>query len=175
VARPLAPALKLLVAKRIRLFYWLGVIAIILVVFAGITTKTATTAGEAAASEDAAKAATDALAGIPLFWIGTFIFAVLLWRAVCEVCAVQAALCDAPPSATTSAGPAPDELYEDELPGTWDGGSGASVQCPRCGKVVASSELRSCDHCGVQGCSSCIRLMGLVRKKWTCKDCFEKK
>lgn len=61
------------------------------------------------------------------------------------------------------------------MPAFGERGTGGMTVCPRCGKIVPADELQSCEHCGVQGCSSCIRLIGLLKKKWTCKDCFERK
>jgi hypothetical protein len=168
--------LTLLVTKRIRLVYWLGVIAIILIIVAGITTTktTASTGAVADPSADAAtKAATDLLAGIPLFWIGSFLFAVLLWRAVCEICALQAAHYNSLAAAGSVRSLAQVSLREDDaLPNSE---ADEFTECPRCGKVVPQSELRSCSHCGVQGCSSCIRMMGLLKKTLTCRDCYQSK
>lgn len=176
-ARSPAPALTLVVAKKIRLAYWLGVIAIVLIVFAGISTpaaKTATAAdaGADAAADTEAKASTDLLSGIPLFWIGVFLFAILLWRSVCEAVAIQVAIHDSAAPAGHAHDMGEDFLFEAGV--TDDSGEGEFTECPRCGKTVARDDLRICAHCGVQGCSSCIRLMGLVRKTLTCRDCYQK-
>jgi len=171
------PFKKLIGRDFIRPVYWLGVIAILLVVFAGITAelpKTDTTAGTPA--EDTAGAGSgDFLSDIPLFWIGIFIFTNLLWRVVCEMSAVLFALRDAGASPYHDRGPGFDSLLEDEMPESWDNRAEEPVTCPRCGRVVPAGELRTCEHCGVEGCSNCIRLMGLLKKTLTCKDCFERK
>jgi hypothetical protein len=175
-----SPFKRLIAQDYPKLVYWFGVIAIILVVFAGIstgTTKSATPAGSSAGTtnDTATTPPGDVLAGIPLFWIGVFVFANLFWRTVCEMCAVQFALHGSLTSGTTVQSPAQGSLFEDGMPDLDDFEGGEPVTCPRCGKVVAVSELRTCGHCGVQGCSNCIRMSGLVKKIPTCKECFETK
>jgi hypothetical protein len=103
----------------------------------------------------------------PLFWIGFLLFGSLLWRIFCELVAAVFRIYDALEEGGDGL---PDEDAEDGA-----GWAEGRVQCPRCGKVVAADQLRECDHCGVQGCNNCIRMMGLVRKTLTCKDCFEGK
>jgi hypothetical protein len=173
------PFRKLIAKDFIRPMYWIGVIAILLVVFSGMTTSTAKTPAALtspdAGTDTATKASGDILAGIPLFWIGVMVFANLLWRTVCETSAVQFALYDATNAQQQTRNTDHDFLFENEVPEHGDTGTGDYVECPRCGKVVASDELRSCAHCGVEGCTSCIRMMGLVRKTLTCRDCYEKK
>lgn len=170
------PFRKFIAKDYLRGIYWLGVIAILLIVFSGITTSPTTSATTSDSSTDTAtKASDDLLAGIPLFWIGIFLFVNLLWRAVCEMAAVQFALYDSATSPLMVLNTAHDSLFEDEMAGSEGAGADEYVECPRCGKVVAASELRTCAHCGVQGCSSCIRMMGLVKKTLTCRDCYERK
>jgi ribosomal protein L37E len=162
------PFKKFIAGKYIRLIYFLGAIAIILVSLLEISTDISTTGAEAATL---VLTNTTALvqnpSASPLFWIGFLIFGSLLWRIFCELVSAVFRIYDAV------------EEGEDDPPGDdsedREGWAEGMVQCPRCGKVVASDQLRECEHCGVQGCSNCIRMMGLVRKTLTCKDCFENK
>lgn len=171
------PFKKLIGCDFIKPVYWLGVIAILILVFSGITADLPKTdaATETPTDTEAGTASGDILSGIPLFWIGIFIFGNLLWRVLCEMSAVLFALHDSGVSVDNPGAQGPDPLHEDEMPAYGNAGTGEMVECPRCGKIVPADELRSCEHCGIQGCSGCIRLMGLLKKKWTCKDCFEKK
>jgi hypothetical protein len=175
-AKPL-PFKRLIGRDSIKPIYWLGVIAILLIVFTGITADLAQKDTSAKTSTDAEEktASVDLLSEIPVFWIMVLILGNLSWRMICEMCAVQFALYSALTTPPNARNPGMETLSEDDSSESWDGGGGVSVQCPHCGKVVPASEQRTCDHCGLEGCSSCIRLMGLVRKKWTCRDCFEKK
>jgi len=116
-------------------------------------------------------------AGSPLSWIGFLLIGSLIWRMFCELFEIGFRLEDA----FSPDGDAP--LPRDENPAY----SSAPVraipedkpiqyaECPRCAKTVPVDQLRECEHCGVQGCSNCIRPMGLLKKTLTCKDCFEKK
>jgi hypothetical protein len=52
---------------------------------------------------------------------------------------------------------------------------GEYVECPHCAKVVPADQVRECEVCEVQGCSNCIRVMGLLKKKMTCRECFDSK
>ena len=163
-----APFRKFIARKYIRPIYFLGAIAIILVSLLEISTGFPTTGTEAATL---ALTNTTALAQnpatSPLFWIVFLIFGSLLWRIFCELVAAVFRIYDA---LEESGEDGPEEDAEEG--GGWAEGM---VQCPRCGKVVSPDQLRECEHCGVQGCSNCIRKMGLVRKTLTCKDCFENK
>lgn len=167
--------------------YWVGVIAILLIVFSGITadmaksgktadTSTGTGAEDSGDSPDetAATPKGDLLAGIPLFWIGVLVIANLAWRVLCEIAAAVHS------GSLPSSSPGENLLDNrmeippaEPMPGPAD--TGGYAECPRCGKNVPVTELKKCEICGTEGCTSCIRLMGLVRKKWTCRDCFEKK
>ena len=115
-------------------------------------------------------------AGSPLFWICFLVFGSVLWRLFCELCVVVFRLEDGPGHGGQAV---PDELEpeyaEEAAVGYDDYHSMQNVQCPHCGKIVPASELRECEHCGVQGCSSCIRMMGLLKKTMTCRACFEEK
>lgn len=162
------PFKKFIARKYIRPIYFLGAIAIILVSLLGINAGFSTTGTD---DEKLSFANTTAMveqpSASPLFWIGFLIFGSLIWRLFCELIAAVFRIYDA----LDKGGDAlPEEDAEDG--GEWAEGM---VECPHCGKVVSADQLRECDHCGVQGCSNCIRMMGLVRKKATCKDCFENK
>ena len=168
------PFAKMITKDYAKIVYWLGVIAILLIVIAGLTSgqsKTTKSSDSSTddASDSAAKSSGDLLATIPLYWIGVFLFANLAWRVLCETSVSVLARSD--PAADS-----PDINADDAVPEYGGGGlMGDSVECPRCGKIVAHDELRTCETCGTEGCTSCIRLMGLIKKKWTCRDCFEKK
>jgi ribosomal protein L37E len=171
------PFKKLIGRDFIKPVYWLGVIAILLLVFAGITADLPKTdaATEPVTDTDTGSGFSDILSGIPLFWIGVFIIGNLLWRVLCEMSTVLFALRDSGISVDNSGAPGPEPLYEDEMPAYGEGGMGEMVACPRCGKIVPAEELETCDECGVQGCSSCVRKMGLLKSRWICRDCFKKK
>jgi hypothetical protein len=170
------PFRKFITRDFIRPVYWLGVIAILLIVFSGISTGTAKSAATPDTTTDtAAKASEDILAGIPLFWIGILVFSNLLWRTVCEMGAFQSALYDSYTASQNTQNADHDSLFEDGMPDSGDAGDEGFTNCPHCGKVVPTGELRTCTHCGMEGCSSCIRMMGLVRKTLTCRDCYQKK
>lgn len=165
------PFSNLLARKYLKAIYFLGAIAIVVVALLGILAGFSTTE-----SGSAIKAFTNTTALVatptasPLFWIGVLIFGSLTWRIFCELVAMVFWMYNAITEEETVV-PADTYGEEDAAGEGWD----EDVQCPRCGKVVPSSELRECEHCGVQGCSSCIRMMGLLKKTMTCKDCFENK
>lgn len=168
------PFRKFIARDFIRLVYWIGVIAILLVVVSGIladTAKKSTAAGTSAEIPGASSG--DILAGLPLFWIGMLLISNFFWRVLCETSAIQFALYSSLVHAENPPGPVQDSLYEDGMPG--DAGGDEFIDCPRCGKVVHPRDIRACSHCGVQGCSSCIRMTGLVRKMLTCRDCYQGK
>jgi hypothetical protein len=153
------------------------VIAILLIVLGGMMAGSggATTAGDTGEADDKEKSPLDILSAIPAFWIGVFIAASLIWRVLCESSAVLIALHDTqtPPNPSGTTGMEP---FPDPGDGNSRGTSGGEMAlCPRCGRTVPVEDLRSCDHCGVQGCSNCIRLMGLIKKTLTCKDCYQSK
>ena len=162
------PFRKFIAGKYIRPVYFLGAIGIILFSLLEIITGFSTTGTQAATL---LFTNTTALmqnpSASPLFWIGFLVFGSLLWRIFCELVAAVFRIYDA----VEEGGDTPPEDEAEEGKGWAEG----MVQCPRCGKVVATDQLRECEHCGVQGCSNCIRMMGLVRKTMTCKDCFENK
>jgi Domain of unknown function (DUF4282) len=162
------PPFKRFIARKIRLIYWLGAIAIILVSLLGISAGFSTTGTDAAnLSFTNTTALVQTPSASPLFWIGFLIIGSLLWRIFCELVAAVFRIYDA---LEESGDVQPEE--EAEEGGGWAEGM---VRCSRCGEVVSPDQLRECEHCGVQGCSNCIRKMGLVRKTLTCRECFENK
>jgi hypothetical protein len=166
------PFTNLIARKYLKLIYFLGALAIVVVSLLGIVAGFSATG-----SASAIKAFTNTTALVvtptasPLFWIGVLIFGSLVWRLFCEMVGVVVWMYAAISDEETTLADAP-EGDDAAVPDGWNEGS---VQCPRCGKVVPASEIRECEHCGVQGCSSCIRMMGLLKKTMTCKDCFENK
>jgi hypothetical protein len=174
VSKPVLPFKKYIARDFIKPIYWIGFIAILLIVFSGISAdlaKKSTTTGTSAKTTESSSG--DILAGIPFFWIGVLLIGNLFWRMFCEMCTILFALQGLPVSAGNAQSPWQDTLVERGL--VDDDRSEEFTECPRCGKTVSQSELRTCAHCGVQGCSSCIRMMGLVRKTLTCRDCYQKK
>jgi hypothetical protein len=173
------PFTRLLSKKSIRAVYWIGVIAILLFVYAGVSadlskaTKTTGTAADAA-TDSSAKEGADLLSAIPLFWVGTFIFINLLWRVVCEMSAGLWSLHDNA-SVGHQPGAESEALYEDDLIWAGERGSDGMAECPRCGKIVPAEDLESCDICGAKGCSACVREMGLLKKKFYCRECYQNK
>jgi hypothetical protein len=114
-------------------------------------------------------------AGSPLFWIGFLVAGSIFWRMFCELFVVLSRVhnghgYEEDASAYDEAG---DYGGEEEAPG-WEG-TGQMVECPKCQKIVPAEDLRECEHCSVQGCTSCIRSMGLLKKTMTCRECFEAK
>jgi len=160
--------LKIIAGKYIRAIYILGAIAIILVSLLGISAGFSTTGTSAVPlSLTNTTALVQNPAASPLFWIGLLIFGSLVWRIFCELAAAVFRIYNA----VEEGG---DELSDEEA-GEGEDAAEGMYECPRCGKVVPADQLRECEHCGVQGCSNCIRKMGLVRKTLTCKDCYEGK
>jgi len=162
-----APFRKFIAGKYIRSIYILGAIAIILISLLGISAGFSTTGPNAAnLSFTNTTALVENPSASPLFWIGFLILGSLVWRIFCELAAVVFRIYDAISGEEGALVEGGAQEYGED----WAEGM---VECPRCGKVVPSDQLRECEHCGVQGCSNCIRMMGLVRKTMTCKDCFE--
>lgn len=115
-------------------------------------------------------------AGSPLFWIGFLIVGSVLWRMFCELFALVSRLHDAD-GYGNEAEPydEPAEYGNEVYDESGEGVQGQMVECPKCRKIVPVEDLRECEHCGVQGCSNCIRVMGLLKKSMTCRECFEAK
>jgi hypothetical protein len=166
----------------LRMIYILGAVVIILVSLVGITGGFAKP-GPAHANTSVANASfinTTALAqdpaGSSLFWIGFLVIGSVLWRMFCELFIMLSRVHEAPGYGDETApdydptdyGDADASVPEEEGPTQF-------VECPKCGKIVPVEELRECEHCGVQGCSNCIRMMGLLKKTMTCRECFEAK
>jgi hypothetical protein len=168
----------LITGEYLRLIYILGAVAIILVSFMGIA---GLFAEPAAAGANLSITNTTALArdpaGSPLVWIGFLVFASVLWRMFCELFAM---LSRTPDVRGHGGEIAPDYETEPAVEAEWAAVPGNDVttqytECPKCRKIVPVNELRECEHCGVQGCSTCIRSMGLLKKTLTCRECFEAK
>jgi hypothetical protein len=153
----------------------MGVVLIILVSVMGITGGFAI---KGAVPDNMSYTNTTAVvqhpASSPLFWIGFLVIGNLLWRMFCELFMIQSR-----PSGPGSGSDADDDDadgYENEYPAaSGRTGQDQMVECPKCHKIVPVSELRECEHCGIQGCSNCIRMMGLLKKTMTCRECFEAK
>jgi hypothetical protein len=161
----------------LRPLYWIGVIAILLIVFSGISSDGAgnDTTAETATETDGAASSGDLLSGIPFFWIGVMVIANLFWRVLCETSAMVFFLAAAPAMTVNAPGRDENWLSEEEIPGSVSGTADEMVACSRCGKIVPAEELETCEGCGIQGCSSCVRKMGLLKSKWTCRDCYNTK
>jgi len=170
----------LITENHLKLIYILGAVLIVLVSVMGIAGMFSKPVEKGAEKTNTSLIDTKALAeypaGSPLFWIGFLVIGGILWRMFCELFALL--------SRGQSTPHHPDEeAYEEELeeyaeehiaaPG--GAGSGQMVECPKCRKIVPVEDLRVCEHCGIQGCSSCIRMMGLLKKTLTCRECFEAK
>ncbi len=171
----------LITVNYLTLIYLVGAVVIVLLSLMGIVGMfSITAAGGDNTSTNISITNTTALAqdpaGSPLFWIGFLIAGSVLWRMFCELFAVLSRVHNGRGHEDDTG-----EYYEhgeygeeeDEIPGGDE--SGQMVECPRCHKIVQVEDLRECEHCGVQGCSSCIRMMGLLKKTMTCRECFEAK
>jgi hypothetical protein len=167
----------LITKKFIRLIYIAGMIAIILISLIGIISAfsqpSVSNVAEGSAVNTTASS-NDSTTSL-ISWVIFLVIGNVFWRILCEMAFVLFAMNDSLNAIKDSLAGNQDTLLHDGTP-AYDGGqTDEFVDCPRCGKVIAAGELRTCEHCGVQGCSSCIRLMGLVRKTLTCKDCYQRK
>lgn len=171
------PFTRCLVRDFLRPVYWLGVLAILLIVLGGVMADAATTAPAGESSGSGKEGGPlDLLSAIPVFWIGVFIAGNLVWRVLCESGAALFALYDAGTTPDNPRGLEMESLPDDRvIDDGMAGGQGGMVQCPRCGRTVPAEEMRTCEHCGTVGCSACVRLMGLIKKTLTCRDCFQSK
>jgi len=167
----------LITENHLKLIYILGAVMIVLVSLMGIAgmyTKKATEGANVSITDMTAIG--DKPTGAPLFWIGFLVAGSILWRMFCELFVLLSRGHDDPGHENE-----PENEYEtvdyggEELAMPAGGGSGQMVECPRCHKIVPVGDLRVCEHCGVQGCSNCIRQMGLLKKTLTCRECFEAK
>lgn len=168
----------LITENHLTLIYILGAVIIVLISGMGITGMFANKiAGGVNTSITNTTAIATNPAGSPLFWMGFLVLGSMLWRMFCEIFAML--------SRSHSGHYRSDEddtEYETEeysglttIAAQGGAGSGQMVECPKCHKIVAVEDVRECEHCGVQGCSSCIRMMGLLKKTMTCRECFEAK
>jgi hypothetical protein len=115
-------------------------------------------------------------AGSSLFGIVFLIIGSLLWRMFCELFVVLSRVHDTHAHEVEAEPEDEPAVYEEEDSAVPDEeGPKQYVECPKCGKIVPVEDLRECEHCGIQGCVNCIRLMGLLKKTMTCRECFEAK
>lgn len=167
----------LITENHLKLIYILGAVLIILVSVMGIAGMFGKPAAKGAnVSITNTTAIAQDPAGSPLFWIGFLAIGSILWRMFCELFALLSRMHSAPHHADEDAyEEEPEEYAEEYIAAPGGAGSGQMVECPKCHKIVAVEDLRECQHCGVQGCSNCIRMMGLLKKTMTCRECFEAK
>jgi hypothetical protein len=168
----------LITGEHLKLIYILGAVMIVLVSVMGIAGMFAKPAKEGAANVSITdtKALAEYPAGSPLFWIGFLVAGSILWRMFCELFALLSRGHSAPYHGGEASYDEDVAEYAEEMPTAPGGtGSGQRVECPKCHKIVPVEDLRECEHCGVQGCSNCIRMMGLLKKTMTCRECFEAK
>jgi hypothetical protein len=171
---------SLITEKHLKLIYIIGAVLIVLVSVMGVAGMFAKPGADkekkAAANESFINttAIAEYPAGSPIFWIGFLVAGSVLWRMFCELFALLSRVHGSPGSNDEEA--YDEETEEDEesyaaAPGR--AASGQMVECPKCHRIVALEDLRECEHCGIQGCVNCIRLMGLLKKKLTCRECYE--
>ncbi|HSQ93761.1 MAG TPA: hypothetical protein VLL74_05665, partial [Methanoregula sp.] len=112
-----------------------------------------------------------------LFWTGFLVIGSVLWRMFCELFVLLSRLQGSAGSSGETIPYEEADPYEEGYAAVPSAGDTQAqyVECPRCSKLVPVDQLRECEHCGVQGCSNCIRLMGLLKKTMTCRECFEAK
>lgn len=173
----------LITENHLKTIYILGAVMIVLVAIMGIAGMFAKKTTGEKASTNASLINTNAIAeypaGSPLFWVVFLVIGNVLWRMFCELFAILYRRNSTPPDGNE---PEPEYEYEPEDYGVEEPAgqhshavSGQMVECPKCHKIVPLEDLRECQHCGVQGCSNCIRMMGLLKKTLTCRECFEAK
>jgi hypothetical protein len=168
----------LITENHLTLIYIIGAVMIVLVSVMGITGMFASKAtGSANTSITNTTAIAANPAGSPLFWIGFLIFGSMLWRMFCELFAILSREYSGNHQGDDNESEYETEKYPEltTVEAQGEGGSGQKVECPKCHKIVAVEDIRECEHCGVQGCISCIRMMGLLKKTMTCRECFEAK
>ncbi|MFA4848139.1 MAG: DUF4282 domain-containing protein [Methanoregula sp.] len=170
------PFKTLVTGKYLRLIYLAGAIVIILVSLLGINAGFSKTgSGAATISFTNTTALVENPSTSPLFWIGLLIFGNLVWRIFCELAAMVFRIYDTIRCAEEAGPDDAPEYHKEEASGYGAEEGGEYVECPHCSKIVPADQVRECEVCGVQGCSSCIRLMGLLKKKMTCRECFDNK
>jgi hypothetical protein len=170
----------LITENHLKLIFILGAVMIILVSVMGIAGMFSKPVEKGAEKTNTSLTDTRAIAeypaGSPLFWVGFLVIGSILWRMFCEIFAMLSREHSAPHHADENAyEDDPEEYAEEHIAAPGGTGSGQMVECPKCHKIVAVEDLRECEHCGVQGCSNCIRMMGLLKKTMTCRECFEAK
>jgi len=168
----------LITGNYLNLIYILGAGMIVLGSLMGIAGMFGkTTAGNANTSIANTTAIATNPAGSPLFWIGFLIVGSLLWRMFCELFAIlsHGQGDHHPVDGDTSEYDAEESSMVTTTAERERAESGQMVECPKCHKIVAVEDVRECEHCGVVGCSNCIRMMGLLKKTMTCRECFEAK
>jgi hypothetical protein len=144
------------------LLYVLGAVTITLVSLISIT------GGTALPFVNATAPVTPPETPSPVFWLGILVVGNIAWRIACEAVVSIVRARDPPEHGEEEETPEGREFHpadEEENPGP--------VVCPHCGSTVQQDQIRKCENCGVVGCERCIKLTGLVRKKMTCKACFE--
>jgi hypothetical protein len=170
----------LITENHLKLIYILGAVLIVLVSVMGIAGMFSKPVEKGAEKTNTSLIDTKALAeypaGSPLFWIGFLVIVSILWRMFCELFALLSRGQSTPLHPDDEAYEEDQEEYaEEHIAAPGEAGSGQMVECPKCHKIVAVEDLRECEHCGVQGCRNCIRMMGLLKKTMTCRECFEAK
>lgn len=170
----------LITENHLKLIYILGAVLIVLVSVMGIAGMFSKPVEKGAEKTNSSLIDTKAIAeypaGSPLFWIGFLVIGSILWRMFCELFALLSREYSTPHHPDEVAyEEEPEEYAEEHIAAPGGAGSGQMVECPKCHKIVAIEDLRECEHCGVQGCSNCIRMMGLLKKTMTCRECFEAK
>lgn len=170
----------LITENHLKLIYILGVVMIVLVSVIGIAGMFAKEGADKVekASTNASiintKAIAEYPAGSPVFWVIFLIIGNVLWRMFCELFAMLSRGHGVPVYGD-EAEPEPEDYSVEETAVQGRPVSGQRVECPKCHKIVSLEDLRECEGCGIQGCVNCIRLMGLLKKKMTCRECFEAK
>jgi len=166
----------LITARYLKLIYILGSVLIILMSVMGIAGMFGKAVDKGAnISITNTTAIAQNPASSPLFWIGFLVAGSILWRMFCELFILLSGR-RGPTDDDSEAGPEDEpEDYGEEEAGPGGDEEPQYVECPKCAKIVTVDQLRVCDHCGVEGCSNCIRLMGFLKKSMTCRECFEEK
>ncbi len=167
----------LITENHLKLIYILGAVMIILVSVMGIAGMFGKPVAKGAniSITNTTVIAQDP-AGSPVFWVLFLVIGSLLWRMFCELFALLSRGHSAPYQAEEETNiEDPEEYAEEYIAAPGGVGSEQMVECPKCHKIVAIEDLRECEHCGIQGCSNCIRMMGLLKKTMTCRECFEAK
>jgi hypothetical protein len=163
----------LITVNHLKLIYILGAVVIIIISLVGIAGMFSKLSAKGAnLSITNTTALVQDPAGSPLFWIGFLVAGSIFWRMFCELFVVL-------PRVYAMPGQEEEPVEYDETAEYCDGDIGVEglqgqmVECPKCHKIIPAEDLRECEHCGVQGCSNCIRMMGLLKKTMTCRECYE--